>query len=352
MIIPATIARKDNIISPAIIVNDNSLNYPRVDEWVPTPDDIIFRTCKTAFIVPVTDFYKLDNKEKEYLNYFILTSKRCYVSDLMRTHTSHYLNYFEKFFDQDKELFMIYCKIKPLIDHEPNYTKENFLYDLKRYMLSPTMLWKIKQMDEYNYYINLTYRNNNQAICYTNRHAKLLMRISLLMNMIIPLMTHFMYMRSMPQDDEFILSICDMLLDIPIYSDVDLYNKLYETSSTNVNTSYKRDTGLWDQQDIRSRNVTTHAISCIENILLHLLPKYTYNDNVINLNFGSINNSNGYQVTNITWEFCFTPLSSSNRDEDNNSEFDKYEAMLIKSDWLVLSTDKSLHCRNTVSKPF
>ena len=227
---------------------------------------------------------------------------------------------------------MIYSKIKPLIDYEPAYTKEDFLFDIKKYILCPSILWKVKNMDEDNYHINLTYRNNNSAICYTNKHAKILMRISLLMNMIIPLMCHFMYIRNMIQDDEFILVICDMLLDIGIYSDVDLYNKLYETATTNINTSYKRDTGLWEQQDIRSKNVTTHAISCIENILLNVLPKYEYKKNIINFNFGSINNCNDLQVTGISWEYGFIPLSSSNRDEDNNSEFDKYEALLIRSD--------------------
>ena len=143
-------------------------------------------------------------------------------------------------------------------------------------------------------------------------------------------------------DDMFILSIYDILLNIPIYSDVDIYSKLYETAITNVQTSYKRDTGLWEQQDIRAKNITTHALSSIENILLNVLPKYVYNKNIISLNFGSINNNNGYQVTGIRWEYSFISLSLSNRDEDNNSEFDKYEALISRS-------DESLYLQNQVN---
>ena len=329
------------MIVPATISSERTYNYPLVDDWVPLEEDILFTHCKGAFIAPIYNFYGLEGDDKKSIDYFILTSKRCYASDKMKEHMCHYLNYFEKFFDNDKELFMIYTKMKYLIDYEKTYTKEHFIHDIKRYILSPSMLWKIKQMDEYNYIIDLVYKNNNSAICYTNRHAKLLMRISILMNMVIPLMCHFMHMRTI-NDDNFVLTICDILLDIPIYSDVDLYNKLYETAITNVQTSYKRDTGLWEQQDIRSKNVTTHALSCIENILLNVIPKYVYNNNIVSLNFGSINNNNGFQVTNISWEYSFIPLSLSNRDEDNNSEFDKYESIQARA-------DESLFLQNQVN---
>lgn len=360
MIIPARIGDNEvengtenqDIIKPAFITKPGLYDYPRVDEWVPEEEDLLYTSSKGAFIVPIRQFYNLgDCKEKEDLDYFVLTlpAKRCYASDKMKNHICHYLNYFNKFYDYDKELFMIYSKIKYLIDYEPTYDEDNFLFDIKRYVLSPTMLWKIKQMDEHNYYVNLTYTNPNKAICYTNRHAKLLMRISLLLNMCIPMIIHFVYMRNIENPNELILKVCDMLLDVDIYSDVDLYNKLYETSITIVNASYKHDTGLWEQQDIRSKNVTTHAIDCVENILLNVLPKYMYNDSIINLNLGSINNSNGYQVTGISWEYGFIPLSASNRDEDNNSEFDKYEALLSRSDERLL-IQNNVNCESSMEK--
>jgi hypothetical protein len=337
------------MIVPATISEERSYNNPKVDDWIPNEDDMLFTHCKGAFVAPIFDFYGLDDEDKRSIDYFILTSKRCYATQEMKEHMCHYLNYFEKFYDQDKELFMIYSKIKYLIDYEASYTKDNFLADIQRYILSPTILWKVKNMNDDNYIIDLVYKNNNSAICYTNRHAKLLMRISMLMNMIIPLACHFMYMRSSEDDNNFILTICDILLNIELYSDVDLYNKLYETAITNVNTSYKRDTGLWDQQDIRSKNVTTHALSCIDNILLNVLPKYVYNKNIVSLNFGSINNNNGFQITGITWEYSFIPLSLSNRDEDNNSEFDKYESLLIRNDEsLLLQND--VNCSYTMKQ--
>lgn len=53
-----------------------------------------------------------------------------------------------------------------------------------------------------------------------------------------------------------------------------------------------------------------------------------------------MNTSN--QITDISYEYSFISLSSSKRDEDNNSEFDKFESQLTKQ-------DESLYLQNKVN---
>ena len=77
-----------------------------VDEWVPEKEDIIFTSVIGAFIAPVYKYYKYPEPNIS-TDYFVTSTKKCYNSDLMRAHMCQYLNYFEKYYDAEKEYFMI-----------------------------------------------------------------------------------------------------------------------------------------------------------------------------------------------------------------------------------------------------
>lgn len=61
------------------------------------------------------------------------------------------------------------------------------------------------------------------------------------------------------------------------------------------------------------------------------MPKYTYDKNIISFNYTSINKNIYFQVIGIEYEYDYVPLSSSKRDSDNNSVFDKYESYTTKT---------------------
>lgn len=286
-----------------------------VDNWIPEREDIIFKSCKGSLILPVAEYYGVDN---ESLNIFSLAPKRCYNGNIMREHLPKYLNYFLKYYDQDKELLLAYFNMKYVLDyHGDHYEKDQFIMDIKRLILSPSILNKAYVMNEDNYNLGLddkNYRNDkNPALQYTDKHAKILMWMSLLMNMVIPLSTHYVLIRNIEDVDRFLLEVFEQIMDL---TDVDIISKLYETSNSNINRNAKSHKGLWVLQDVRSKNVVTLSMDSLENIILNIMPKYTYDKNIINLNYSSIKNSAYFQVTGIKYEFEYIPLSSSNRDAD------------------------------------
>lgn len=304
-----------------------------VDEWVPQPEDVYYKSCKGRLIIPVSKFYNISGEQADNLDTFSLASKRCYNGDKMRFHLPQYLNYFEKFYDQDKELFSVTATIKYLIDYQQGYTKDIFVNDIKRYILSDSIKNKAHYMNEHNYLLDLDskkYHNDkNPSLTYRDRHAKALLWMSLLMNMCIPLLTHYIFVHSdqVTNSNEFLLEVFDYILDMP---GMDIYNKLFETCHSNVYKSSLKQKVLWDMQPIRGKNVTTHTLDSVKNIILNIMPKYAYNSNIISLNFVSIKRSNGYQIENIGWEYEYVSLSNSKRDAENNSVFDKFESYLIK----------------------
>lgn len=254
---------------------------PPVDEWVPAPEDMVFTTVKGAIMTDISSFFGMSNNPN--LDSFYLKSKRSYNNQKVRDHIVQYLNYFEKFYDFDKQLISIYATIKYLIDYEPSYGKEAFFYDIRRYIISGAIAIRADYMNRDNYNLSLTYRNKkNPALQYLDRHALLLMKISLLMNMMAPLLCHFMSMRGIKNSSEFLLEIYDDLFHID--PDIDIYSKLYETAESNIEKAAKDNPGIFAKQDIRGINVTTHAISSVQNIALNIIIKYRYDSNMIHLN--------------------------------------------------------------------
>ena len=107
-----------------------------VDDWKPSKEDELFVSCKGSVIAPVTQALGLTKHQPilfgqeidesyaeklNQLNTFALAPKRCYNGVRMREHLPKYLNYFEKFYDKDKELIMVMSKIKVNIDLVAGY---------------------------------------------------------------------------------------------------------------------------------------------------------------------------------------------------------------------------------------
>ncbi len=290
-----------------------------VDEWKPSKEQEIFKYVKSAIVLPVSDFYN-DHTDIR-LDLFDTSKKRCYNKDKTKEHICLYLNYLLAYYDTDHELLSYYYKIKPMIDHEPLYTKSMFIYDIKTYIMTKSMFHKISMMVEDNYKLNLNYKNApNPSLQYTNHHGKILMAMSIMMNILIPIVSHFTKMKNL-NSNEFFLEVFNMVLNLS--PGPYIYSKLYDTSFTNINKTKRVHGTMWDKQDIRGNTMTTHSSYCIDNIILNIMPRYVFSENIISFNYTSIKKNVGYRITDISYEFNFTPFSSAERDEDYNSEFDK-----------------------------
>lgn len=306
-------------------------NHIPVDGWIPYSEDRVFKHTKGAVIVPLSKFY--GEPEGSPIDIFLMSAKRCYNNDQTREHFVHYINYFEKFYDPDKELLLIYSNLKMSMDYfTDNYSKNQLIFDIKRYILSGTIKSKVRRMNADNYSLKLdSYKHNtNKCLEYHNKHASILMEISIFAKIVIPIITHFITVKKIVNIKEFLLEVFNEI--IYSYESANMVMKLFETAASNVGTSRSRDSTLWDMQHIRGRNANLHSIDSVENIILNIMPKYRYDQNIICFNYNSIINEIQHKVTDISYEFGFVTLSSSRRDEDNNSEFDKFESQLTKQD--------------------
>lgn len=301
-----------DIIQPFI------LTIPKVDTWVCNPEDLLFTSTKNTIIAPISKYL---NIESETIDYFIIRPKKCYNSQDLRDHLCQVLNYFEKYFDQDKELFLYLSRIKFMIDNVQGYNYSSFIHDMRAYVLGDSIKTKVVQMTEYNYNLDLTYKNISESLQYTNDHAKMLLEISILMDCAIPLTIHFAHVNRITEIDDFILDVYDIILQR--FPAADIFSKLYTTSYSNVSKSEYKNAILWAKQDVRGKDVATHSLESVNNIILNIMPKYAFDKNIVALNYTSVIKNTKCQITDIGYEYNFVPLSSSKRDaEDSTSEFD------------------------------
>ena len=79
-------------------------DFVPIMEWTPENEDIIFRNSKGYIIAPITEFFNIpDDGNNNPLNYFNMSPKKGYNSPKIREKCEHYLNYFERFYDPDKQ---------------------------------------------------------------------------------------------------------------------------------------------------------------------------------------------------------------------------------------------------------
>jgi len=307
-------------------------NFVRVDEWEPSClEEVIVNCIPGYFVAPISVFNNISVDPGARFDYFVLPTKKCYNSVTMRQHMYQYLNYFCNFYDYEKEYLSVLFNLKIRIERytDQQYPVEAFFYDLDRYIVRSSLVDKVKQMVEDNYYQELSYTNmKSPSLRYTNEHAKLLYTMSILMDLCIPLLTTYAYMHKVESIDEYLLLMYDKILHID--PKIDIYAKLYDTAYTNVSYNQKNNQVIWKKQDIRSIDVTTHSTDSVHNIILNIMPKYTFNKNIISFNFASIRQTTNFKITDISFEFSYISISSSKRDNDSISDFDKFESNLIR----------------------
>lgn len=223
--------------------------FIRIDEWVPTKKDTKITYDGKLVVVPFNKIFKRQNNDA--LNNFII-KKESYVKKL--EHITHYINYFIKYYDKENELILAYLKLKFLVDNKDNNIPlGTFIKMVYNILLTDTMIEKINQLVEDNYYIDLTSddtsKKYNETLEFTMKHAKVMMAISMSMKMMVAPMFHYLNSYGLIKDRKYIFRFYEGLFDI-FGKEVDIYNKLWISIYSKVNVNFVRNSLIWEQREI------------------------------------------------------------------------------------------------------
>lgn len=338
--VPVDPNEKFNIYYPHITIDYSKIPeenvIPHVDVWEPAEEDKIFRAVNRGKITAPVSRVLIDEDDMMF-DEFVLAMKKSYSAEAFTEHVVHYLNYLEKYYDENHELLVIYAKIKYMIDTMPEYNEQNLMDDIKRDIIFGSFHHKIKAMNEANFIIHIKKnKRDGNVLQYNNAHLLALMEISLFQVTMIPLIMHFTFRRKVNDIDAFLSRCYDVL--IRMHDDMNLLNKLIETANSRIIQNYSKNQVLWDKQFIRGRNRLVQNIETVMSIITVIIPKFKYEENILNLIYTTVKFNITCKVISAKYEYAFKQLSSDRNegDEDNNSEFDKFESHLSKKNEALL----------------
>jgi hypothetical protein len=324
--------------------------FVRVDEWNPLKTDEIVKHDGKLIIIP---FDKIFNTS-DILNTFVI-KKDSYVKRLADNEQGkgiiHYINYFIKFYDLNKELLVSYVKLKYLIDDKKKNIKLNsFIKSLYSILFTTTMIDKIHQMVEDNYYVNLEVRSDKkyaESLEFTNEHAKIMMKISMSMKLMLPIVFHYLNSNNMNKESNYLFQIYEDLFDL-FSEDIDIYNKLWISTSAKVNLSANQHKTIWEQLEVFGADPLLYVdILLKEKIISETMFKYTFDKNIVSFNSVVLEKQLGFYV-GAPYPYTLYELSSV-KNEEGLSGIDKLEMNSNKIDesLIILS---NINIKKTIKK--
>jgi hypothetical protein len=286
-----------------------------------TPVKDYFKRAKEKNTVEVP-FDKIFAKDISFLNKFHINKKRtyCNIMDDVITSNNDILKY-----DTNNEFMMNYLAVKYKIDKKA-YDDEGFIKELYSTLITKEFISAVDDYVEKNYQFDLDskqLKKFNEGLQFTDNHSKILLKISVGMKFVIPLVLHYVYYNPSTQEDlgEYLLMAFDPLFDI-FSPNVDIINKLYESVYSRVIVTRYSDRTFWYYCEVMGYSIEQLTNNLVKKLIVDIIPKYAFDRNVISLNHVFINNNIEYSFR-YNFPINFKPLNLTETENNGLSDFDK-----------------------------
>ena len=251
---------------------------PNVEKYISNHYGKYFKLIsKTALELRLDKYF--DNKKLKKLNTFIIKSKQAYYKNHNMIYP--YVNYFMKFFDKDDELLVSYYKMKFMIDRKKKYSPEVFKDDLYSFILSDSMIKKIKKMVKYNYSIDLSAKKEykHKSIQFLNEHGLIILEASMAIKIFIPLVTHYIYVNGISDTDKFLSEIFSDVFDY-FEDGINMKNKIFESALSKLKKTQSADKKHWSEVEAFGKDIDSETSIVCEKIMTDILYKCSFKGNV------------------------------------------------------------------------
>jgi hypothetical protein len=305
-----------------------------VDDWHPNKEDLVMSYSGKCMIIPFDKY--IDRVDTDYLNIFYVTFKDSYVKQF--EHIAQYVNYFIKYYDDDDELIMNYFYCKFMIDSKKtNPNRKSMIEWIYKYFITPTMYEKVMTMVEDNYRIDLAQNKEpdkqyTESLEFTNRHAKLLMGISIFIKMLIPLVMHYIsVVKGKKEVKNLILYYRPLFVMVYKKENVNLYAKMFHSSSVKVNFNEANNPLIWEKYAANSVDGVSYAEELLDkNLIVDNVFKYNFHQSIINFNSVILKTQLDYRCIK-NFGINMREISTE-KDSDGLSYLDKLEMDMVKID--------------------
>lgn len=255
-----------------------------VDEYVPEEEDRLMYSDGKLVVIPFDEIYGREDLPSTFCKFFIM--KTAWVRNL--NIITQYVNYFEKYYDTDKELIQAYLGLKVMVDNKKRYiTQQTFTHNLYTYIFTDSIIEKVKQFveDNYKHHIDDDPLTNkiSEDIRFTDEHTKILYAASMGIKMVIPIVFH--YLNKYKFKTNGLYQYFERMIDIFSPEGVNIYYKLWKSVHDKTLSNFKSSKILWNQREVYGETLTTRIMQLFQHhIVVGNLYKYSFEKNPIKLN--------------------------------------------------------------------
>lgn len=339
---------------------DRSMRTAEINTWRPKSErEVIVESKDQIFTVHFEKFFP---KKMAKYNDFIV--KKTSFEPYVRL-SARYINYFINKYDTENELVMAYMRIKWALDPDDDrksvFTEENphalidLIYEL---IFTDSICEKICRMVEDNYLDDIEkdtskYKTSldsdyKESLEFTNQHNKILLRISIGMKIICPIMYHYFMLNHIKPKSMGNRKDVSIVYDFyrPLFKlfqdEVDMFNKLYVYVKRKVWDSWYHNQKMFQQREIYGDDLTLVVERFIKTrIIVDNMVKYKFNKNWDPKNNKYAENIIGLNKTILKYQINYfmketygkTPTEMTNvKDSEGLSASDKMEMNIAKRD--------------------
>lgn len=321
---------------------------PELNDWEATDDQIYMAFSNDVVIARYDKYLGLNNDNK--LGIYAINKKhyRERMEDICKV-----INYFETFFDEEKELFHSTLSVKFIIDQKTKMSIDAFIKMIMDRIITDSFVIKIKNMTNHLYTINIDsdeegkYKSTPKI---TNTQAKLIVSVSFAIRCILPLCIHFSDTnKNFIVKKDYIKCFDKIIMKIIRKfekGDEKIFNAICKFVKYRVDRSYNADIGICiKKKQLYGMTKETYLEEVIhEVILVKSLYKLEYNRSVVSFIDGVIFLYHyNYKIEN----FKFKPVEMDS--QEASSDDDEHISHAEAIDMSVYRIDESNSIINEVN---
>ena len=227
-------------------------------------------------------------------------------------------------------IYNYYC-IKKKIDCN-GYESENhreFIEDVLTNIFNNDLVELIKKYVKkrktysIDHNINLSNHKYDLGTTFMDVHYEILYCISVMSRLIIPLITNYIFVKSLGKEsDDLIMEFFIELFTLmeSFYEGHNTYNKLYTFIERNIMKKHQNDTKIWSDLKLFGKTVEYVIEDIVKKLLTNTIPKFEFDKNIISLIVIVIRHSIGTYIIRGKFPYIITPLKELEgiNDSDNN----------------------------------
>lgn len=277
------------------------------------------------------------NKDLEPISLFPINKKRNFIP--ITSEICIIINYVFK--NKDEEIILDYMKLKTKImvkkQKEKEYLEENFINDITVLLIKEAVIKYIDKYIEDSYTIELdkiTSNNRttiNKELQFTDDHAKVTLKASMLMKYVIPIITTYISFHPVKSVDDLLYNIFSSFFKYFKSGEINILNKIFKLIESRITATRYSDQVIWSY--LKNVSITNDNLTRIFNkkIISNVIPKIQNNKNVISFLHVVIKNLIMYQFT-YNFAISYKPLNLNKTDSEGLSDFDKLEINMVRAD--------------------